>query len=76
MNAQKAIGKFVWPMEKIEDGKKIKKIFPVKNQRLEDFGDTTIWVTPKVPFMIFLLIGFLISFIVGDILYIIISTII
>ena len=67
--------KFVWPMEKIENGKRIKKIFPVKNQNLEEF-EGKIWVTSKVPFMLPLLIGFIISFVIGDLLYMLISSII
>ena len=39
----------------------------------EKLGITEIWVTPKVPFMIPLLIGFLFSFIIGDILFYIIN---
>jgi len=34
----------------------------------EDEGIKEIWVTPKVPFMIPLLAGFLVSFFLGDIL--------
>jgi prepilin signal peptidase PulO-like enzyme (type II secretory pathway) len=34
----------------------------------EKQGITEIWVTPKIPFMIPLLIGFLVSFFLGDLL--------
>jgi len=34
----------------------------------EKQGITEIWVTPKIPFMIPLLIGFLVSFVLGDLL--------
>lgn len=65
--------KFVWPMEKIEDGKIKKTIMPQKNADIESFGDKIIWVTPKVPFLIPLTIGYFMSFTLGDILYKIIS---
>ena len=68
MNAQKAKNKHVWPMETIKNGKNYKTIFPAKNQKIENFGNTMIWVTPKIPFIIPLLAGFIISFIIGDIL--------
>lgn len=66
--------KYVWPLEKIVDGK-IKLMYMPKNfeteeeyDKLEKHGLKEIWVTPKVPFMIPLLAGFVFSFIVGDIL--------
>ena len=68
MNAKKAKNKHVWPMETIQNGEYIKTILPAKNQKIEDFGNKMIWVTPKIPFIIPLLAGFIISFILGDIL--------
>jgi len=74
MSVEKAKQNFVWPLEKIKDGKrklaKLPKDFDV-DKELEEFeklGITEIWVTPKIPFMIPLLIGFLATFILGDIL--------
>jgi len=71
--------RFVWPLEKIVDGKRkisylsmnkdIEKIY--KKFEAEDISN--IWVTPKIPFMIPLLIGFILSFFVGDILFLIMS---
>lgn len=70
-NARK---RFVWPLEITVDGRKKfswrpKGIDP-ENQymALEKEGITNIWVTPKVPFMIPLLFGFISSFVLGDIL--------
>lgn len=70
----KAKQKFVWPLEKIVDGK-IKLMYMPKNfdveeeyNKLEKHGLKEIWVTPKVPFMIPLLAGYIFSFIVGDVL--------
>lgn len=75
MDIKKAKEKFVWPLEKIKDGKRkfmyMPKDFDVKEE-LEEFekkGIKQIWVTPKIPFMIPLLAGFICSFIIGDILF-------
>jgi preflagellin peptidase FlaK len=71
MMAEEVTRRFVWPMERIENGKRVVKIF----HGIGDVGDVDnipnreIWVTPKVPFMIPLLIGFIISFLFGDLLY-------
>jgi archaeal preflagellin peptidase FlaK len=74
ITVEKAKQKFVWPLEKIKDGKR-KLMYMPKNfnidEELAEFekqGVTEIWVTPKIPFMIPLLIGFLVSFLVGDLL--------
>jgi preflagellin peptidase FlaK len=72
--------KFVWPLEKITNGKKKLNYIPQEWHQNEIFelyekkGISKIWVTPKIPFMIPLLIGFIISFIFGDIIFSIIST--
>jgi hypothetical protein len=75
MKVKKAREKFVWPLEKIVDGKQ-KFVYMPKDfdadEELKEFeraGIKEIWVTPKIPFMIPLLIGFIISFILGDILF-------
>jgi len=74
MNVSKAKEKFVWPLEKIVDGKRrfayMPKEFDVEDelQEFENLGIKEIWVTPKIPFMIPLLAGFICSFILGDIL--------
>ena len=74
ISVEQAKHTFVWPMEKIKDGKR-KLVYMPKNfdieEELAEFeknGITDIWVTPKIPFMIPLLVGFLVSFILGDIL--------
>ena len=75
MSIENAKEKFVWPLEKIVDGKRVLSRIP-KNFNSEDEwklfekeGISKVWVTPKVPFMIPLLIGFIFSFIFGDILF-------
>lgn len=75
MNISKAREKFVWPLEKIKDGKRkfayMPKDFDIENElkEFENLGIKEIWVTPKIPFMIPLLAGFIVSFIIGDILF-------
>ncbi|OYT59005.1 hypothetical protein B6U81_06840 [Thermoplasmatales archaeon ex4484_30] len=71
MKAEKA--RHVWSMESIVDGKRKKSILPQKNVDIASFGDEEIWVTPKVPFLIPLTIGYIVSFLLGDVLYKIIS---
>ncbi|MCK4364598.1 MAG: prepilin peptidase [Thermoplasmatales archaeon] len=75
MDIKKARDKFVWPLEKIVDGKR-KFAYMPKNFEIEDElnefeknGISKIWVTPKIPFMIPLLAGFICAFVLGDILY-------
>ena len=74
ITVEKAKLSFVWPMEKIKDGKR-KLVYMPKNfdideelAEFEKLGITDIWVTPKIPFMIPLLIGFLVAFFLGDLL--------
>ena len=79
MNIKKAKEKFVWPLEKLVDGKRkfiyMPKDFDTKAElnEFEKNNITEIWVTPKIPFMIPLLIGFIFAFIFGDILFYLIS---
>jgi len=69
-------------MEKIQDGKR-KLVYMPKDYdaaeelaEFEKLGIKEIWVTPKIPFMIPLLAGFLATFILGDILFQIIRVLI
>ena len=65
---------FVWPLERIIDGKLrfsyVPHAFDASDQLtlFEKKGYKEIWVTPKIPFMIPLLAGFVTAFFVGDIL--------
>jgi preflagellin peptidase FlaK len=74
ISVEKAKQTFVWPLEKIQNGKRklvyMPKNFDVNDElaEFEKLGITEIWVTPKIPFMIPLLAGFLATFILGDIL--------
>jgi preflagellin peptidase FlaK len=74
ITVEEAKQKFIWPLEKMKDGKR-KLMYMPKNfdvdEELAEFekqGITEIWVTPKIPFMIPLLIGFVVSFLLGDLL--------
>lgn len=75
MNVDIAREKFVWPLEKIVDGNRkfsyMPKNFDVEEEidEFKKYGFNEMWVTPKVPFMIPLLAGFICTFILGDILY-------
>lgn len=79
LNLKDAKHRFVWPMERFKDGKRKFSYKPSGIDEAEVYelfekaGIKEIWVTPKVPFMIPLLAGFITAFIVGDILTIIIS---
>jgi preflagellin peptidase FlaK len=82
MNVDEAKEKFVWPLEKIVNGKRKFSYLPRgfnSNSDYEIFkknGINEIWVTPKTPFMIPLLAGFITSFILGDILFYIMTQIV
>jgi|Deesub1362A_J573_1020465.scaffolds.fasta_scaffold01078_14 preflagellin peptidase FlaK len=69
IKAEKAKNKFVWSMEK--NGKK--SIVPVKNFNFDEVADKEIWVTPKLPFLVFIFAGYVISFVFGDILFFLLS---
>jgi preflagellin peptidase FlaK len=74
MSVEKAKQKFVWPLERIKNGKRKLSTMPKEFdadeelQAFENLGITEIWVTPKIPFMIPLLIGFVVAFLPGDLL--------
>jgi preflagellin peptidase FlaK len=75
ISIEKAKQTFVWPMETIKNAKR-KLVYMPKNidmekelAEFEKLGITEIWVTPKIPFMIPLLVGFLAAFVLGDILF-------
>ncbi|HDO19556.1 MAG TPA: A24 family peptidase [Thermoplasmatales archaeon] len=75
MDIEEAKKKFVWPLEKIVDGKR-KMVFMPEDfdtsehlRELENAGLKRIWVTPKVPFMIPLLIGYIVAYTYGDIIF-------
>lgn len=75
ISIKKAKEEFVWPMEQIkEDGEKkfvyMPKEFDAEEElnKFENKGYKEVWVTPKIPFMIPLLIGYITVFIFGSFL--------
>ena len=81
MKVEDAKKKFVWPLEKLVDGKRkfsrIPEDFDESSylKAFEDAGINEIWVTPKIPFMIPLLAGFLAAFFLGDLITALMQTI-
>lgn len=75
MSVEKARQKFVWPLERIKEGERKFSYMPKQfdiEEELKEFEQASIseiWVTPKIPFMIPLLAGFIASFLVGDLLF-------
>jgi preflagellin peptidase FlaK len=68
-----------WPMELVDEkGARTTKLFSSRMSpsevdeafaRVQALGDERVWVTPKVPYMIPLLAGFVCAFVFGDLLY-------
>jgi preflagellin peptidase FlaK len=63
--------KFVWPMERIMDDERVLVLFPKKIdheslKKLKEMGVKRIWVTPKIPFIVFICAGFIISAFIGN----------
>lgn len=79
MKTNKAKEKHVWPLERISKGERKLIMTPIdidvldQIEKLEAAGKKEIWVTPKIPFMIPLLLGFILAFTLGDILFYITS---
>lgn len=67
-----------WPMELVdEEGKRHTRLFASRMsaaevdeafERVQALGDERVWISPKIPFMIPLLGGFILAFLVGDLL--------
>lgn len=63
--------KFVWPMERIVEGERVRVLFPRSDgdeslDKLKEMGVKRVWVTPKTPFIVFLTAGFAISAFIGN----------
>jgi archaeal preflagellin peptidase FlaK len=79
MQLARARDSFVWIVDHVDaEGKRKQLLFPsamsdeeyeANLQRLEGIGEKRVWVTPKIPFMVPLLFGFVGTFFVGDILF-------
>jgi len=62
---------FVWPMQYYEEGKLKTELLPRSETEerissLKNHDMKTVWVTPKIPFIVPIFIGFLISFVIGN----------
>jgi len=73
MDIDEVPNKFVWPMQKVMDGEEVLVLFPKRGGDIEEdlkplreIGATRLWVTPKVPFIIPMLLGIIFSVIVGN----------
>ncbi len=69
-----AKNKKVWPMLRIKDGEPVRTLFPRKShdfswEELESAGITEVWVTPKVPFIAMILLGFIVIVVLGNPLF-------
>lgn len=71
-----AKGKFVWPMERVDEGEVKFSVFPPASENLQEdldklnaAGLNEVWVTPKIPFLIPIAASLLFSVIVGNLLF-------
>jgi preflagellin peptidase FlaK len=65
--------KFVWPMQRVEEGVVRFRYFPKEDEdfdqvleQLANAGEKSIWVTPKMPFLIFITASVILSAVVGN----------
>jgi preflagellin peptidase FlaK len=79
MDVDTARSKFVWLMERIEDGKLVRYTRPKRDEDLESeldllskAGHKRVWITPKIPFIIPISISLIFSVIVGNLLLLIV----
>ena len=62
---------FYWPMQYYEDGNLKTELLPrsgtdEKIKSLKNYGVEEVWATPKIPFIVPMFFGFVISFIIGN----------
>ena len=74
-NIEKARTSHVWPMHDVNNGRLV-RVSAVNDAeeiygRLKEHGETDIWVTPKIPFVVPITISFLITVIAGNPLFLI-----
>jgi hypothetical protein len=75
-----AKNKYVWPMERFEDGERKLILFPGPSEdtgadfdRLAEAGIQEVWVTPKIPFLIPITASLVFSVVVGNLLFLFLS---
>jgi preflagellin peptidase FlaK len=68
--------RFVWLMERIENGRIVRELLPRRSrsveeeaQKLSEAGYERVWVTPQIPFLLPLTVSFVLSFLVGNLLF-------
>ncbi len=66
--------KFVWPMQRVEEGVVRFRYFPKEDEdfdqvleQLASAGEKSIWVTPKMPFLVFITASVLLSSVLGNV---------
>lgn len=76
MTIEEARRKFVWSMERVENGSIVSSLFPNGSEdeekvmaHLEANGAEHVWVTPKIPFLIPITISLLFSALVGNLFF-------
>ncbi len=71
MDIEEARKRKVWPMVLVEEGKIRRVLMPSKNMEIdwdaiENAGINRPWVTPKIPFILPITIGFVLSLLIGN----------
>jgi preflagellin peptidase FlaK len=76
MNIREIPNKFVWPLERLVEGKRKFIAFPIKDEEIEKelekfraSGISKIWVTPKIPFIVPITLGIILTVIMGNLLF-------
>ncbi|MBI0581762.1 MAG: hypothetical protein JET69_01960 [Methanomassiliicoccales archaeon] len=80
MPVSEAKKRYVWPMERIENGERRFSLFPGPSEdsnadfdKLAEAGAQEVWVTPKVPFLIPITASLVFSVVVGNLLFLFLS---
>lgn len=68
--------KFVWLMQRIEDGELVRELLPRRSRKIEEeaeklaaAGYDRVWVTPQIPFLVPLTVSFAVSFLIGNLFF-------
>lgn len=72
MKIDEAKKAFVWPMEVLKDGKIMLRLYPgdddpkAELDALKTSGRDTVWVTPKLPFIVPMTVGYILAVVLGN----------
>lgn len=66
-------GKFLLPLEKVEEGKR-RLDLSLKSAKEEFVEGTSMWVTPAMPMILFMFAGFVVMVLYGDLLFSLLKT--